>query len=43
MKDAMNELYAKYDAIVTPGRASVALPIEGDWNKAWPECRAVRP
>jgi aspartyl-tRNA(Asn)/glutamyl-tRNA(Gln) amidotransferase subunit A len=36
MKDAMNELYAKYDAVVTPGRATVAYPIDVDFSKAWP-------
>ena len=36
MKDAMNELYEKYDMIATPGRASVAYPVDQDFSKAWP-------
>ena len=36
MKDAMNELFEKYDMIATPGRASVAYPLDQEFSKAWP-------
>jgi aspartyl-tRNA(Asn)/glutamyl-tRNA(Gln) amidotransferase subunit A len=36
MQEAMNALYAKYDAIVTPGRATVAYPADTEFSKAWP-------
>jgi aspartyl-tRNA(Asn)/glutamyl-tRNA(Gln) amidotransferase subunit A len=36
MKDAMNDLYAKFDAVVTPGRATVAYPADVEFAKAWP-------
>ena len=36
MKDALNELFTTYDAIATPGRASVAYPIDQEFSKAWP-------
>jgi len=36
MKDAMNGLYAKFDAVVTPGRATVAYPVDIEFAKAWP-------
>lgn len=35
MKKAMDTLYMKYDAIVAPGRSTVAYPIDKDWNKAY--------
>jgi aspartyl-tRNA(Asn)/glutamyl-tRNA(Gln) amidotransferase subunit A len=34
MKKAMDELYAKFDAIAAPGRSTVAYPAEGEFNKA---------
>ena len=36
MKDAMNQLFEQYDAVVTPGRASVAYPADIEFAKAWP-------
>ena len=36
MKDALNELFTTYDAIATPGRASVAYPVDQEFAKAWP-------
>ena len=36
MKDALNELFTTYDAIATPGRASVAYPVDQEFSKAWP-------
>ena len=36
MKDALNELFETYDAIVTPGRATVAYPADQEFSKAWP-------
>jgi aspartyl-tRNA(Asn)/glutamyl-tRNA(Gln) amidotransferase subunit A len=36
MKDALNDLFERFDAIVTPGRATVAYPADVDFSKAWP-------
>jgi aspartyl-tRNA(Asn)/glutamyl-tRNA(Gln) amidotransferase subunit A len=36
MKRALDELYARYDAIVAPSRQTVAYPIEVDFNRAYP-------
>ncbi len=36
MKKALDELYSKYDALVAPSRASVANPIDRDFDKAYP-------
>ncbi|HTR97211.1 MAG TPA: amidase [Candidatus Acidoferrales bacterium] len=36
MRTAMREFYRKYDAIATPGRATVALPAEGKFEDAYP-------
>jgi aspartyl-tRNA(Asn)/glutamyl-tRNA(Gln) amidotransferase subunit A len=36
MKKAMDRLYARYDALVAPSRASVAYPIGMDFDKAYP-------
>src|SRR5205823_639950 len=36
MKKALDELYAKYDAIVAPGRNTVALPVGTDFDKSYP-------
>jgi aspartyl-tRNA(Asn)/glutamyl-tRNA(Gln) amidotransferase subunit A len=36
MKKAMDELYAKYDAIIAPSRSTVAYPINVDFDKAYP-------
>ncbi|MFO0846728.1 MAG: amidase [Gemmataceae bacterium] len=37
MKKAMHELYIKYDAVLAPGRPTVAYPIDRDFGKAYPE------
>ncbi len=34
MKKAMAELYAKFDAIAAPGRATIAYPADGDFSKS---------
>src|SRR5262245_38455913 len=36
MIKALEELYAKYDSLVAPSRGTVAYPIEGDFDKAYP-------
>jgi aspartyl-tRNA(Asn)/glutamyl-tRNA(Gln) amidotransferase subunit A len=36
MTRAMEELYAKYDALIAPSRGTVALPIDVDFQKAYP-------
>lgn len=36
MKRAMDGLYAKYDAVVAPSRATVAFPVDVDFDKAYP-------
>ncbi len=36
MIKALDELYAKYDALVSPGRSTVAYPADVDFNKAYP-------
>ncbi len=36
MKRAMDDLYAKYDALVAPSRGTVAYPIDVDFDRAWP-------
>jgi aspartyl-tRNA(Asn)/glutamyl-tRNA(Gln) amidotransferase subunit A len=36
MKEALNGLYEKFDAIATPGRATVAYPADVEFAKAWP-------
>src|SRR5262249_35212116 len=36
MKRAMDELYAKYDALVAPSRGTVSYPIDTDFDKAYP-------
>jgi aspartyl-tRNA(Asn)/glutamyl-tRNA(Gln) amidotransferase subunit A len=36
MKKALDELYAKYDALVAPSRGTVASPIDKDFDKAYP-------
>jgi aspartyl-tRNA(Asn)/glutamyl-tRNA(Gln) amidotransferase subunit A len=36
MTKALEELYAKYDAIVAPARGTVALPVGTDFDKAYP-------
>jgi aspartyl-tRNA(Asn)/glutamyl-tRNA(Gln) amidotransferase subunit A len=37
MKKAMDEVYAKYDALVAPSRGTVASPINVDFDKAYPD------
>jgi len=36
MKDAVNGLFEKYDAIAAPTRATVAYPADVEFQKAWP-------
>jgi aspartyl-tRNA(Asn)/glutamyl-tRNA(Gln) amidotransferase subunit A len=36
MKRTLDELYAKYDALVAPSRATVSYPIKTDFEKAYP-------
>jgi aspartyl-tRNA(Asn)/glutamyl-tRNA(Gln) amidotransferase subunit A len=36
MKRAMEELYAKYDALVAPSRSTVAYPVAVDFDKSYP-------
>jgi aspartyl-tRNA(Asn)/glutamyl-tRNA(Gln) amidotransferase subunit A len=36
MKKAMDDLYSRYDALVAPSRATVALPLDRDFDKAYP-------
>ncbi len=36
MKKALDALYAKYDALVSPSRATVAYPIGPDFDKVYP-------
>jgi len=36
MKRALDEVYAKYDALVAPSRNTVAYPIDKDFNQAYP-------
>ncbi len=39
MQKALEELYAKYDALVSPARTTVAYPIGKDFNEAYREYR----
>jgi aspartyl-tRNA(Asn)/glutamyl-tRNA(Gln) amidotransferase subunit A len=36
MQRALEDLYAKYDALVAPSRATVSMPIDKDFDKAYP-------
>jgi aspartyl-tRNA(Asn)/glutamyl-tRNA(Gln) amidotransferase subunit A len=36
MKKALDSLYAKYDALVSPSRQTVSIPIGTDFDKAYP-------
>ena len=36
MKKALDALYAKYDALVSPARSSVSYPIGPDFDKIYP-------
>ncbi len=36
MKRTLDELYAKYDALIAPARATVSYPIAVDFDKAYP-------
>jgi Asp-tRNA(Asn)/Glu-tRNA(Gln) amidotransferase A subunit family amidase len=36
MKKALDELYAKYDALIAPSRSTVAYPIDVEFEKAYP-------
>ena len=36
MKKALDELYAKYDALVAPSRSTVSYPIDVEFEKAYP-------
>ncbi len=35
MKKAMHEVFSKYDAIIAPGRSTVAYPIDREFSKAY--------
>jgi aspartyl-tRNA(Asn)/glutamyl-tRNA(Gln) amidotransferase subunit A len=37
LKRALDELYAKYDALVAPSRGTVAYPVDMDFSKAYPK------
>jgi aspartyl-tRNA(Asn)/glutamyl-tRNA(Gln) amidotransferase subunit A len=39
MQRALEDLYAKYDALVAPSRATVSMPIDKDFDKAYPGIR----
>jgi aspartyl-tRNA(Asn)/glutamyl-tRNA(Gln) amidotransferase subunit A len=43
MKKALDDLYAKYDALVAPSRSTVAYPIHLDFDKAYPGLRGGPP
>ena len=36
MKQKLNELYSKYEALIAPSRSTVATPIKLDFDKAYP-------
>jgi aspartyl-tRNA(Asn)/glutamyl-tRNA(Gln) amidotransferase subunit A len=36
MKTALDELYAKYDALIAPARSTVSVPVNIDFDKAYP-------
>ena len=39
MQRALEDLYAKYDALVAPSRGTVSMPIDKDFDKAYPGIR----
>ena len=39
IQQALLDLYAKYDALVAPSRATVSMPIDKDFDKAYPGIR----
>ncbi|HVG17426.1 MAG TPA: amidase family protein, partial [Blastocatellia bacterium] len=43
MKRALDDLYANYDALIAPSRATVSYPIGVDFDKAYPELSARPP
>lgn len=43
MKKAMDDLYARYDAIVAPARGTVATPINIPFDEAYPEVTGSSP
>jgi aspartyl-tRNA(Asn)/glutamyl-tRNA(Gln) amidotransferase subunit A len=43
MKKALDQMYAKYDAVVAPSRSTVAYPINLDFDKAYPGLRGGPP
>jgi aspartyl-tRNA(Asn)/glutamyl-tRNA(Gln) amidotransferase subunit A len=43
MKKVMDELYAKYDALIAPARTTVSYPIARDFNLAYPNFRGGPP
>jgi aspartyl-tRNA(Asn)/glutamyl-tRNA(Gln) amidotransferase subunit A len=43
MKKAMDDLYAKYDALVAPSRGTVATPINVSFDDAYPEVTGSSP
>ena len=36
MKRALDELYAKYDALVAPSRSTVSYPVDTDFSRTYP-------
>ncbi|MSQ94014.1 MAG: amidase [Gemmataceae bacterium] len=43
MKKTMEELYAKYDALIAPARTTVAYPLDRNFNTAYPNLRGGPP
>jgi aspartyl-tRNA(Asn)/glutamyl-tRNA(Gln) amidotransferase subunit A len=43
MKKAMDDLYAKYDAIIAPSRGTVATPINISFDEAYPDVKGSSP
>ncbi len=43
MKKALDEAYAKYDALIAPARTTVAYPINRDFSESYPKFRGGPP
>jgi aspartyl-tRNA(Asn)/glutamyl-tRNA(Gln) amidotransferase subunit A len=43
MQKTLDELYAKYDALVAPARTTVAYPLQGEFRDAYPKFRGGPP
>ncbi|MSU80325.1 MAG: amidase [Gemmataceae bacterium] len=43
MKKALDDVYAKYDALIAPARTTVAYPIDGNFSEAYPNFRGGPP